>query len=146
MLWSRAGQIFAPVLAQAGFAAGIAAAPGLKRELEATSALPQQQQQPETAPGDTEELDLGTKPSCPGMAALRKLNHTRKLQQKKEDEYLQVMPLLMSPLSAGLSQLSFIHEGQSTQGSDLFCGDTKASGISELLFIERGVKQHQDVV
>lgn len=65
MLWSRAGQIFAPVLAQAGFAAGFAAAPVLRRELEATSALPQQQQ-PETAPGDTEEVDLETKPPDPG--------------------------------------------------------------------------------
>lgn len=152
MLWSRAGQIFAPVLAQAGFAAGIAAAPVLRRELEATSALPQQQQQPGTAPGDTEEVDLGTKPSDPDMAALRKLNHARKLQQKKEEEYVQVMPVLMSPLPAGLSQLSFILDGQSTRGSDtpeqhsvLFCGDTKASGISELIFIERGVKQHQEM-
>lgn len=77
------------------------------------------------------------------MAALRKLNHTRQLQQKKGDEYLQVMPALMSPLSAGLSQLSFILDGQSTRGSDtlsvLFCGRTKASGISELILIERGV-------
>lgn len=51
---------------QAVFAAGFAAAPVLRRELEATSALPQQQQQPETAPGDAEEVDLDTKPPDPG--------------------------------------------------------------------------------
>lgn len=116
--------------------------------MDATSALPQQQQQPETAPGGTEEVDLDTKPLIQAMAALRKPNHTRQLQQKTEDEYLQVMPVLMSPLSAGLSQLSFILDGQRTRGSKippeqhsvLFCGVTKASGISELIFIETGLR------
>lgn len=67
---------------------------------------------------------MDTKPSDPGMAGLRKLNHTRQLQQKKEDEYLQAMPALMSPLSAAIPQLSFILDGQSTQGSKIppvFC-------------------------
>lgn len=58
------------------------------------------------------------------------------------------MPVLVSPLSAGLLQLSFILDGQSTRGSKmppeqqsvLFCDVTKASGISELIFIERGAK------
>lgn len=58
------------------------------------------------------------------------------------------MTVLMSPLSAGLPQLSFILDGQSTQGSKvppeqhsvLFCDVTKASGISELIFTERGAK------
>lgn len=83
------------------------------------------------------------------MATLRKPRRTRQLQQKKKDKYLQVMPVLVSPLSAGLSsQLSFILDGQSTRGSKippeqqsvLFCDVTKASGISELIFIERGAK------
>lgn len=34
--------------------------------MEATSALPRQQQQPKTAPGDAEEVDLDTKSPDPG--------------------------------------------------------------------------------
>lgn len=103
------------MLVRAGFAAGIAAALVLRRELEAISALPQQQP-PGTAAGDIVEVDLDTKPLIQAMATPRKLSHTRQLQQKTEDEYLQVMPVLLSPLSAGLSQLSFILDGQSTWG------------------------------
>ena len=60
VVWSRAGQILTPLLAQVGFAARIAAALVLMREVEAISALPQQRQ-PEMAPGDVEEVDFGDK-------------------------------------------------------------------------------------
>lgn len=88
VLWSRAGPIFAPVLAQTGFAACIAAAPVLRRELEATSALPQQQQL-ETAPGDTEEVDLDTKPPDPRQGSTQE---TKSHQAASAEE-----KLLMSP-------------------------------------------------
>jgi len=58
------------------------------------------------AAGDVEEVDLrGQSPPTQATATLRRQNHSRQLQEKKEDEHLQVRqkPVLMSPLSGDLS-------------------------------------------
>lgn len=93
---------------------------------------------------------MGTKPPDPGHGSAQEAE-SHQGASAEEDEYLQVMPALMSPLSAGLSQLSFILDGQSTWGSKippeqhsvLFCDVTKASGTSELIFFERRDKMRK---
>lgn len=51
--------------------------------MEATSALPQQQQ-PETAPGDAEEVDLDTKPPDPGHGSAQEAKSHQAASRRKK--------------------------------------------------------------
>ena len=120
VVWSRTGQILTPLLAQVGFAACIAAADerGGDNLCIATAAAARNGTRQRGGGGL-----WGQSPLIQAMAALRRQSHSRQLQGKKEDEQLQVRqkPVLMSPLSGGLSHLSstFIVDGQSIYSSKI---------------------------
>lgn len=76
--------IWSNICPSAGFAAGSAAAPVLRRELEATSALPQQLQD-ETAPSDIEEVDLETKPPDPGHGSTQEAKSHQAASAEEKD-------------------------------------------------------------